>query len=77
MGTTVPMNTSSSGVWLGALVAHGFKTQRGRIQGVKTIVRTLVDLTLMQLSRSDASRSNLQQELAGAQPGDKGLQEMA
>ena len=44
MGTTVPMNMSSSGVWLGPLVGHGFEPQRGLIQGVQTIVLTLVDL---------------------------------
>ena len=36
---------SSSGVWLGPLVGHGFKPWRGLIQLVQTIVLTLVDLT--------------------------------
>ena len=62
MGTTVPMNTSSSGVWLGHLVGRGFKPRRGRIQGVQTIVLTLVDLTPMWLSSSDTRGINLQQE---------------
>ena len=62
MGTTVPMGGSSSGVWLGPLVGCGFKPQRGLIQGVQTIVLTLVDLTPMQLSSSDARGPNLQQE---------------
>ena len=62
MGTIVPMNTSSSGVWLGSLVGRGFKPRSGLIQGVQTIVLTLVDLTLMWLSSSDARGLNLQQE---------------
>ena len=41
------MNTSSSGVWLGPLVGRGFEPQRGLIQGVQTIVLTLVALTPM------------------------------
>ena len=62
MGTTVPMNTSSSGVWLGPLVGRGFEPRRGLIQGVQTIVLTLVDLTPMWLSSSDTRGLNLQQE---------------
>ena len=62
MGTTVPMNTSSSGVWLGPLVGPEFKSRRGLIQGVQTIVLTLVDLTPKRLSSSDARGLNLQQE---------------
>ena len=42
-GTKYPINTSSSGVW--PLEGCGFKTRRGLIQGVPTIVLTLVDLT--------------------------------
>ena len=60
--TTVPMNTKSCGVWLGLLVGHGFKPRRGLIQGVQTIVLTLVDLTPMWLSSSDTRGLNLQQE---------------
>ena len=52
MRTTVPMNTSSSAVWLGPLVGHGFEPRRGLIQGVQTIVLTLVHLTPMWLSSS-------------------------
>ena len=60
MGTIVPMNRSSSGVWLGPLVGHRFKPRRGLIQGVQTIVLTLVDLTPMWLSSSDTRVLNLQ-----------------
>ena len=52
------MNTSGSGVWLRPLVGRG----RGLIQGAKTIVLTLVDLTPMWLSSNDARGPNLQQE---------------
>ena len=62
IGTTVPMNMSSSGGWLGPLVGHGFKLWRGLIHGVQTIVLTLVDRTPMRLSSSDARGPNLQQE---------------
>ena len=62
MVTAVPMNMSSSGVWLGPLVGHGFEPRRGLIQGVQTIVLTLVDLTPMWLSSSDTRGLNLQQE---------------
>ena len=41
LGTTVPINTNSSGVWLGLLVGHGFKPQRGLIQGGQTIFSIL------------------------------------
>ena len=58
------MITSSSGVWLGPLVVRGFEPQRGWIQGVQTIVLTLVDLTPMWLSSSDTRGLNLQQELS-------------
>ena len=68
MVTSVPMNTSSSGVWLGPLVGNGFKPRQGLIQGVQTIVLTLGDLTPIWLS----SRFT-----AGGQPGDNGVQEMA
>ena len=54
------MNTSCSGVWLGPLVGRGFEPQRGLIQGVQTIVLTLV--TPMWLSSSDTRVLNLQQE---------------
>ena len=57
MGTTVHLKTSSSGVWLGPLVGCEFKTWMGLIQGVQTIVLTLVNLTSMRLSTS-----NLQQK---------------
>ena len=57
--TTVPMNTNSCGVWLGLLVGHGFKPRRGLIQGVQTIVLTLVDLTSMRLSSSVTTGINL------------------
>ena len=53
------MNTSTSGVWLGPLVGHGFEPRRGLIQGVQTIVLTL---TPMWLSSSDTRGLNLQQE---------------
>ena len=62
MGTTVPMNTSSSGVWLLPPVDRGFKPRRGLIEGVQTIVLTLVDLTPMWLSSNDTRGLNLQQE---------------
>ena len=39
-----------------------FMPRRELIQGVHTIVLTLVDLTPMQLSSSDARGTNLQQE---------------
>ena len=58
------MNTGSS-VWCLAielLVGCGFKSRRGRIQGVQTIVLTLVDLLNMWLSSSDTRGLNLQQE---------------
>ena len=41
VGTTVPKNTSSSGVWLGPLVGCGFGPRRGLIHSVQTIVLTL------------------------------------
>ena len=56
------MNTSCSGVWLGPLVGRGFEPQRGLIQGVQTIVLTLVALTPMWLSSNDTRGLNLQQE---------------
>ena len=56
------MNMKSSGVWLRPLIGRGFKPWRGLIQGVQTIVLTLVDLTPMWLSSSDTRRLNLQQE---------------
>ena len=62
MGTTVPKNRSSCGVWLVSLVGCGFKPGRELIQGVQTIVLTLVDLTPMWLSTSGARGPNLQQE---------------
>ena len=61
-GTTVLMNTSRSGVWLGPLVGRRFEPRRGLIQGVQTIALTLVDLTPMWLSSSDTRGLNLQQE---------------
>ena len=56
------MNMKSSGVWLRPLIGRGFKPWRGLIQGVQTIVLTLVDLTPMWLSSSDTRGLNLQQE---------------
>ena len=56
------MKTSSSGVSLGPLIVRLFKPWRGLIQGVQTIVLTLVDLTPMWLSSSDTRGLNLQQE---------------
>ena len=58
MGTTEPMSTSSrsSGrLWVQA-------SELGLIQGVQTIVLTLMDLTPIRLSSSDARGPNLQQE---------------
>ena len=74
IGTIVTMNMSSNGVWLGPLVVRGFKPRRGLIQGVHSIVLTLVDLTPIWLSSSDARGTKF---TAGAQPGDNGIQEMA
>ena len=61
MGKIVPMNMSSS-LAIGPLVGRGFKPRRGPIQGVQTIVLTLVDLNPMWLSNSDTRGLNLQQE---------------
>ena len=44
------------------MLGRGFEPQRGLIQGVQTIVLTLVDLTPMWLSSSDTRGLNLQQE---------------
>ena len=74
MRTTVPMNTSNSGFWLGPLVGRGFKSRRGLIQGVQIIVLTLVDLTPIRLSSSDTRGPTLQQD---TEPGDNGVHEIA
>ena len=75
MGTTVPMNMSSSGIWLRPLVGRGFKPRRGQIHCVQTMY--------CPDSGGYYSHVVIQQWCyptkftAGAQPGDISVQGMA
>ena len=64
------MSMSSRGVWLGPLVGCGFKPRRGLIQGVQTIVLSVVDLTPMRLPQQWYHRTKF---TAGIQPRDNSV----
>ena len=58
------MNSSSSGVWLGPRIRSWVQAleRADSIQGVQTIILTLVDLTPIRLYSSVARGPNLQQK---------------